>query len=705
MTSPVQLCISVFFTALVAAAFSISFATIVYRGDLAVFLTQGIGLALLGTVTIGLVGAVSLSFRGSILGPQDVPAILLASGAAAIMAESSVAPDALYATIACLIAITSITTGVMGVIMGKLRLAHVTRFFPYPVLAGFLATTGLFLLRGGLELTLGDAYSGHPVEFLLSENAQRWLVAFVFAVVICVTTRVVSRSFVLPVMLTLTLVGLYGFYATQGHDLHTLRAAGLLLGPFQSGGFYGSVEPALVFQADWGVILANAPLILTVALSALIGMTLNASGLELELNRDFDLNQEARGAGLANILSGVVGGIPGYHFVGQTMLANRLGLQGALAGISAAGGCALLFLFGGALLNALPIAFFASVIAYLGLDLLYCWLWVERKRLGRMDYAIVLAIPFSALAFGFLSAIALGLLLCAAIFIFEYSRLSIVRAERDLSMRRSRVERPSSELMTLERARGTTKILELNNFIFFVTSQALRARVKTLHAGGNALRWIVLDFKNVTGFDVSARHILDRIQEDCDQAGVTLLLSGLDPQRHTGSTADKCRSLDVILAEIEDIVLREAAATNSDKSADTDIALFFKLPEVARRTHTQRFHPGETVMSETSQSRDVYLLVSGRLSVVSSRAQADAVVLATILPGAAVGEMAYYTKQPRSAAIIAESASELICLRSAEIDELAHTDPEIAAQFHRLVAQNLALRLSRSNAQLLALEH
>lgn len=60
-------------------------------------------------------------------------------------------------------------------------------------------------------------------------------------------------------------------------------------------------------------------------------MTLNASGLELELKRDLDLNTQAQGSGLANIVTGLVGGIPGYHGVGETLLANRLGLNSALA--------------------------------------------------------------------------------------------------------------------------------------------------------------------------------------------------------------------------------------------------------------------------------------------------------------------------------------------------------------------------------------
>lgn len=703
MNSLFQRALSVFFTALVSAAFAISFATIIYRGDIAVFLDKGIGLTLLATVVISLVGAFALSFRGSILGPQDVPAILLSSGAAGIIAQYTIPPEALFATVACLVAVTSVVTGILGLAIGQLRLAHVTRFFPYPVLAGFLATTGLLLFRGGLELTLGGDYTGQLSEFFSQQNMQRWLITMIVAIFICVGTRVISGSFVLPVALLLSLTGLYVFYAVLGYDLAALGADGLLLGPFQQGGFYTVIEPGIVLQADWSIILASTPLILTVALSALVGTTLNASGLELELKRDLDMNKEAHGTGLANVLSGLVGGIPGYHVVGETLLANRLELHGVLAGISAAVGCALLFLFGGALLNMLPLAFFGAVIAYLGLDLLYSWLWVERKRLGRADYAIVLLIPLTAVTFGFLYSIALGFLLCSAIFIVQYSRLNIIRTERDLAMCRSRVERPASERIVLDKARNSAKVLQLSNFIFFGTSQALRTKVEDLLSKDAHIRWLVLDFTNVTGLDVSAQHILERIQDSCDQAGVELILSGIDRHKLGTAELDLMPSLDACITKIEDIILDED--TPADGSvAKSDLSRFLASAALEGLTTTMTFQPGDTVIEEASQARDIYLLQKGRLNAVAAGSTGKKVLLATILPGAVVGEMAYYTQSKRSAAITAEDVCELICLSQSQIDALESSDPKLAAQFHRLVARDLALRLNRSNGQLLALE-
>jgi SulP family sulfate permease len=330
--------------------------------------------------------------------------------------------------------------------------------------------------------------------------------------------------------------------------------------------------------------------------------------------------------------------------------------------------------------------------------------------LKRIDYLIVLAIPLSAVVFGFLPAIALGLLLCAAIFNVEYSRLNIIRTESDLSTRRSRVERPASDLLVLERAQGCAKILELSTFIFFGSSHALRSKVQALLSDEPSLRWLVLDFRNVPGFDVSTQQILQRIQDDCDTANVTLVLSGLsqshitalhpvDPEAQVGRTLDAC------LAEIEDVVISEAARESvlEDEPA-SDLALFLQGPRVQAMAKTSVYQKGDVVIAEASQSRDIYVLLSGRLQAIAGDGAANRVVLATFLPGVVVGEMAYYTGGKRSAAIVAEDRSELVHLDSAQIDTLEQSDPMLAAQFHRLIARNLALRLGRSNRQLLALD-
>ena len=63
------------------AIFALSFAAIVYSGPLVPLLSQGIALTLTGAIVMALVAPLLLSYRGTLVQPQDVTAILLALGA------------------------------------------------------------------------------------------------------------------------------------------------------------------------------------------------------------------------------------------------------------------------------------------------------------------------------------------------------------------------------------------------------------------------------------------------------------------------------------------------------------------------------------------------------------------------------------------------------------------------------------------------
>ena len=65
--------------------------------------------------------------------------------------------------------------------------------------------------------------------------------------------------------------------------------------------------------ADWLSVLGQAAGIATAVFVATIAVLFNISGTELVLDRDLDTNRELRDAGLLNVVSGALGGIPGYH--------------------------------------------------------------------------------------------------------------------------------------------------------------------------------------------------------------------------------------------------------------------------------------------------------------------------------------------------------------------------------------------------------
>jgi SulP family sulfate permease len=699
------------FVAAVAAVFAISFAAIIYTGELAPFFGRGIGLTLMGGTVLALVGAFTLSYRGSILQPQDLPAILLAGGVATMIAQRELSGEILFATVACLISVASLATGIVAVLVSKLRLAVLARYIPYPVLAGFLATTGLLLLLGGMGVAVGESLDATSLaRFLEYDALLKWVPVSIAALGIVLATRLFAGHLILPLALLATTLFFYTVIAALGLTMDQARDEGFLLGPFQSGSFLTGLGPQIVGLADWAAIFSQVPVIVTVVVVSLLGTTLNASGLELELGRDLDINSEAGGVGIANTLSALFGGLPGYHLLGETILAHRLGLTGPVAGFSSAAGCLIVLFFGGAVLSVMPTGLFATVIAFLGVDLLYSWLWAERRSLKVRDYAIVVLIPIIAITFSFLMAIAAGLLVAFCLFVITYSKLDIIRSQNSMALRRSCVERPEKQLEALLSAGKHAQIIELSGYLFFASANALRERVlRLLSASEHEIDWLIIDFKHVSGVDVSTWHMLQRLRKDCEMINVCPLFASID---HIASgekgtvaqslTADVFDTLDHALEYVEDALLAVYSVETTEHGADffSEFATGFPLGIFGDAAETVTAVTGDLVIEYGSKTDDIYFLQSGRMVVSVMEKDGTAAIVAKIRAGAVIGEMAYYTGSERSANIIADGAVTLVRIDMSRLTELVNDSPLVAAEFHRLIAGHMARRLSRTTTLL-----
>src|SRR5690606_7644336 len=128
-------------------------------------------------------------------------------------------------------------------------------------------------------------------------------------------------------------------------------------------------------------------------------------------------------------------------------------------------------------LSVLPIGVFAAVIAFLGIDLLVTWLWVERRRLQLRDFFVIVLILAVAATIGFLEAIAIGILAASTLFIVAYSRVDVVRLKTTGARKRSGVERGQRDLAILSDRGDQVAIYELSGYLFFGTAHRLVSEI------------------------------------------------------------------------------------------------------------------------------------------------------------------------------------------------------------------------------------
>ena len=349
---------------------------------------------------------------------------------------------------------------------------------------------------------------------------------------------------------------------------------------------------------------------------------LNASAIELGTDHPADLNRDLRGVGVANLLAGLGGGVTGYHVLGCTLLAHRLiGVDSRWIGVGVGLTAGAILAGGASVLGMLPVAAFAAFLAFLGLDLLYQWLWVERRRLPLPDFLLVLAMLVVSVTMGFLQAIALGVLAASALFVFAYSRLDVVRGRVSGALRLSTIERPEPSTRLLAARGDETLIFELQGYVFFGTAHALLGNLSdAMSRPERPIRNVILDFRRVQGLDASAVFNLGKLGQLCDRHGVRLVFTHLRPalerqMARAGLTGQAAMlpTLDEALARVEEEVLEGEAATAGDEAG------FDRLSRVPRRpaprsSHRRPCRPARRSSVRARNPTALILLQRGRLS-------------------------------------------------------------------------------------------
>lgn len=99
---------------------------------------------------------------------------------------------------------------------------------------------------------------------------------------------------------------------------------------------------------------------------------------------------------------------------------------------------------------------------------------------------------------------------------------------------------------------------------------------------------------------------------------------------------------------------------------------------------------GQVLIEQKALDRTLYMVEKGGLSV-HYQDDKGRVRLAVVGPGSAVGEGAFFTRQPRNATVQAASPSKIWCLTPIRFTELSNRNPGVALE----VAMALGALVSR----------
>ena len=149
------------------------------------------------------------------------------------------------------------------------------------------------------------------------------------------------------------------------------------------------------------------------------------------------------------------------------------------------------------------------------------------------------------------------------------------------------------------------------------------------------------------------------------------------------------------LVEPTDGSLREEALVPHFTTASLDILLPYFQP-VNLDAGGVLFHQGDP-------GDEVYFVEQGEVEAQLQSANGQARRLRKSGSGTIVGEMALYSRQPRSADVVADAPCTVLKLTADRLADLEREHPWVAIQFHRFLVARLAARLASSTEEVQAL--
>ena len=496
----------------------------------------------------GLWGAIMVGFFAALFGgsttlisePTGPMTVIMTAVLTSMMAEYPEHGMAMAFTVVMM-------AGAFQMLLGWLKLGKYVTLMPYSVVSGFMSGIGVILIILQLSPLLGSPAPPGGVGGTLMAipetlaNLQwRELLLGVLTLAVLFFFPKQYRKYVpaqLVALVAITLISVILF------DTDSIRR----IGEIPSG------LPSLVFphfSADMFTKMVIDALVLgtlgciDTLLTAVIGDSLTRT--------EHDSDKELRGQGLANMISGLFGALPGAGATMGTVTNIQVGARSPVSGIVRALVLALVVLVAGGLTEPIPMAVLAGIAVYVGFNILD-WSFIQRAhKVSLSGMAIMYGVMLLTVFVDLIAAVGLGVFISNIIIIEKLSREQTRHVKAISDSDNNNVPLTDDERAMLDQAQGKVLFFYLSGPMIFSVSKAISRQ----HASIDEYDVMILDLSDVPMIDVTVGLALENAIKDANDVNCEVLL--LCPNERTREQLDKFHVMSFI-PEGNDCETREQA--------------------------------------------------------------------------------------------------------------------------------------------------
>ncbi|WP_373433355.1 SulP family inorganic anion transporter [Vibrio anguillarum] len=428
--------------------------------------------------------------------------------------------------------------GAFQIVLGTLKLGKYITLMPYSVISGFMSGIGVILIILQLSPLLGQAAPAGGVMGTLTALPE--IISQMKFSELFLGLLTLGILFFLPAQyrkqVPVQLVALVGvtLVSVLLFDREEIRRIGVIpagLPSFVIPTFNAEMFTTMVIDA---LVLGTLGCIDTL-LTAVIGDSLT--------RKEHDSDKELRGQGLANMIAGLFGALPGAGATMGTVTNIQVGARSPLSGVVRALVLALVVLVAGGLTEPIPMAVLAGIAVYVGFNILD-WSFIQRAhKVSVQGMAIMYGVMLLTVFVDLIVAVGLGVFISNILIIERLSREQARQVKAISDADENDVPLTDSERALLDQASGKVLFFYLSGPMIFSVSKAIARQ----HNHISDYEAMILDLTDVPMIDVTVGLALENAINDALDAHCAVYL--LCPNVHTKQQLEKFHILDLVPTE------------------------------------------------------------------------------------------------------------------------------------------------------------
>ncbi len=417
--------------------------------------------------------------------------------------------------------LSSIMAGIILIISGYMKLGKLIKYIPYPVITGF--TTGIALTIASTQVKdfLGLTYENVPAEFLakwlsyfehLHEITPEALAIGLGSLLIIIISKKISAKIpaylvaVVAASLVATLAGL------------NVETIGTRFPNLPTG-----LPPLIVPEISYELIQDLIPTSFTIAFLAGIEALLSAVVADSMTGHKHSLNQELVGQGVANIASGLFGGLPATGAIARTATNIKSGGKTPMSGIFHA---LVLLVFMYTLMEILafiPMSALAAVLFMVAFGMSDLKHFTQILKISASDRTILLFTFALTVLVDLTVAIAVGVTFASLLFMRHMSKSLEIRPHSLIS----EYDHQDGDITESYEIPDGLAVLQINGPLFFGVASELCEKLKSMDEMPTIL---ILRMRFMPYLDASGEAALEEIADVCEKEKTFLIFSGIRSQ-------------------------------------------------------------------------------------------------------------------------------------------------------------------------------